>query len=350
MIRLTFLCIFFTCGLNAQIFQTVSSNEATLIKKGETKNYCSNCGMNLTKFYKTNHIHNDKQYCSLHCLYESSHGNIEDDLKVVDVKSLKFIDVENAYYVIGSDVQGTMTTNSKYAFKNKQDALDFIEKHKGELVSFDLAYSIAKGDFKKDMKMIQKKRDKKVYKMGKKLYLKKCPEVNVNSFEKIDELKTHLSHVCKSKKDKTLQMISVYLWDIVKQNKEIKIIQKMHVPKDAKCPICGMFAYKYPQWASKVIYDDKEYYFDGPKDMLKFYYKNNKENFKDMYVTDYFTTKQINAKKAYFVVGSDVYGPMGKELVAFESDRAAYDFKNDHFGKKVMQLHEMTDEVLMYLQ
>ena len=49
-------------------------------------------------------------------------------------------------------------------------------------------------------------------------------------------------------------------------------------------------------------------------------------------------------------MGSDVYGPMGKELVAFESDEAAYNFKNDHFGKKVMLFSQLTDEVLIYLK
>jgi nitrous oxide reductase accessory protein NosL len=68
---------------------------------------------------------------------------------VVDVTSLKFIPVTEAYYVVGSDVRGTMSMVSKYAFKNLDDAKAFQKKHGGEIMDFYSAWQVAKKDFKK---------------------------------------------------------------------------------------------------------------------------------------------------------------------------------------------------------
>src|SRR5512147_1652446 len=38
-----------------------------------------------------------------------------------------------------------------------------------------------------------------------------------------------------------------------------------------KCPVCGMFVAKYPDWTAEVIYRDGVHaVFDGPKDLFKF--------------------------------------------------------------------------------
>ncbi|HIP61807.1 MAG TPA: hypothetical protein EYG98_04555, partial [Sulfurovum sp.] len=43
------------------------------------------------------------------------------------------------------------------------------------------------------------------------------------------------------------------------------------VPADAKCPVCGMFTAKYPKWVGLMEVEGKKYYFDGVKDMMKYY-------------------------------------------------------------------------------
>ncbi len=109
--------------------------------------------MNLVKFYKTSHAAhlNDttRQYCSIHCLAEEK--NLKkmplSDLKVVDVKSLKFIDAASAFYVVGSKKKPTMSEVSKYAFANKEDAIKFSKRNKGEVLNFDEALKIAMKDF-----------------------------------------------------------------------------------------------------------------------------------------------------------------------------------------------------------
>jgi len=141
------------------LFQTVDKKEVTLLQIGKKHERCPVCNMSLIRYYKTSHaikLKNGsyKQYCSIHCLVDdlehrslkNKHKEIEQIL-VVDIKSLEFIDVKDAFYVIDSEKGGTMSYVSKYAFKNKKDAKEFIKKNGGSLNSFDEAYKIAIKDF-----------------------------------------------------------------------------------------------------------------------------------------------------------------------------------------------------------
>ncbi len=138
---------------DAQMFQSVPFKDATLLQSGETKTSGVVCGMNLPQFYKTNHSATlngvVRQYCSIHCVAEDmliKKLPIE-NIQVVDVTSLKFIDASKAFYVIGSKQKGTMTGVSKYAFANKKDAFIFSKKYGGEIANFDIALQKALEDF-----------------------------------------------------------------------------------------------------------------------------------------------------------------------------------------------------------
>lgn len=44
------------------------------------------------------------------------------------------------------------------------------------------------------------------------------------------------------------------------------------VPAGAKCPVCGMFVAKYPNWSTTARFKDgTTSYYDGPKDMFIHY-------------------------------------------------------------------------------
>jgi len=93
---------------------------------------------------------------------------------------------------------------------------------------------------------------------------------------------------------------------------------------------------------------DETYNFDGMKCMFKFYF-NNKEGIIDILVQDYYTLKTLNAKEAYFVVGSDVYGPMGHELIPFIDKKSARTFLLEHKGEKVYTFDEITEYMVRSL-
>jgi len=123
------------------------------------------------------------------------------------------------------------------------------------------------------------------------------------------------------------------------------------IHSDTRCTVCGMFVAKYPAWICKVVLKDgKKEYFDGVKDMLVYYfepakYGANKDNpVVEMLTQDYYSLTVIDAKKAFYVVGSDVYGPMGHEFIPFSSAEAADAFNHDHHGKEILTFDQITLE------
>lgn len=124
-----------------------------------------------------------------------------------------------------------------------------------------------------------------------------------------------------------------------------------------KCPVCGMFVIKYPDWIAEVLFSDGSYsVFDGPKDLFKFMldlkrYAPGKapKDIDAVFVSDYYSLRPVDGRKAFYVLGSDVYGPMGRELVPFEKESDAREFLKDHGGKNVLRFKEVTSSVLKEL-
>ena len=125
-----------------------------------------------------------------------------------------------------------------------------------------------------------------------------------------------------------------------------------------KCPVCGMFVSKYPDWVATVTFKDSSaLFFDGTKDFFTYFHNMQKytlerkqSSISAITVNDYYTLKPIDARQAYFVIGSDVYGPMGKELVAFGKPDDAQAFLKDHKGKKVLRFNEVTPAILKSME
>jgi nitrous oxide reductase accessory protein NosL len=125
-----------------------------------------------------------------------------------------------------------------------------------------------------------------------------------------------------------------------------------------KCPVCGMFVSKYPDWVATVTFKDStSLFFDGAKDFFTYYHNmkrytpaRNQTLITSVTVRDYYLLKQIDARNAYFVIGGDVYGPMGKELVPFDKLSDAQAFLKDHLGKKILRFNEITPAVLKTLE
>lgn len=128
-------------------------------------------------------------------------------------------------------------------------------------------------------------------------------------------------------------------------------------PRD-KCPVCGMFVAKYPDWVAAIGFRDGTHaFFDGPKDLFTYSLnlrKYNPAKSQDMIasvqVKDYYTLAVIDGRKAFYVIGSDVYGPMGKELIPFGKSGDAQEFARDHNGKRVLRFDQVTPAILKGLE
>jgi len=127
-------------------------------------------------------------------------------------------------------------------------------------------------------------------------------------------------------------------------------------PKD-KCPVCGMFVAKYPDWVARVAYQDGAVaWFDGVKDLMKYYFRLDRyspgrkvSDMATIRVTDYYSLSPIDGRTAWYVAGSDVYGPMGKELIPFANKAEAEEFLRDHRGVRILTFPEITPELLKSL-
>lgn len=129
-------------------------------------------------------------------------------------------------------------------------------------------------------------------------------------------------------------------------------------PARAKCPVCAMFVGKFPDWAVEVEFRQSgSEWFDGPKDMFKCILDMREylpakvaSPAVSVRVRDYYSLKFIDGRKAYYVIGSDVAGPMGPELVPFGKPDDAKGFMADHGGKRVLRFDEVTPAVIKSIE
>lgn len=209
-----------------------------------------------------------------------------------------------------------------------------------------------------DIQNYSDKQKERLYKKGKKIYENVCSKVNVDTYESFKHIKKDIKEnsTCGKQREKNITAVSFYLWSLKNSTNSIISSEQMQIPKGSKCPVCGMFVHKYPKWAAKIQIGKHTHYFDGVKDMMKFYFypnsfghKHNNSYKKQIKVSDYYTLKQIDAKKAWYVMGSNVYGPMGHELIPFRTKKEAQTFLKNHYGQRVLNFSELSEELVFGL-
>ena len=134
-------------------------------------------------------------------------------------------------------------------------------------------------------------------------------------------------------------------------------LSPQYVQRSARCPVCGMYPYRTPQWTGQIVFNDQTATsFDSPVDMFRFL--NNMPLFDKqhkpadigaIYVADYGTKAWADARKAFFVHGSTARGPMNDpNLPAFATREAAEAFAKAQ-GGKVLAFGEVTRELIKSL-
>jgi len=125
------------------------------------------------------------------------------------------------------------------------------------------------------------------------------------------------------------------------------------IDNTSRCVVCGMFVAKYPNWVTQIRDSaGNVQLFDGVKDLMAYYFDpgsfgaDSKLTAEEIWVKDYYTLSWLDGRKAFYVVGSDVYGPMGEEFVPFHDQGAADSFLKDHHGSKRLTFNEITREMV----
>ncbi|MGM0622861.1 MAG: nitrous oxide reductase accessory protein NosL [Campylobacterota bacterium] len=360
MIKIITLCVLFVATY-AQNHHDFAPQSQTQMQTITNNNWCSYSAQDLIQTYKINYIARlsdgmDKQYACIRNLREDFDA-IKDRviaIEVVDYASERFINVEDAYFVVNSSLQSPCSKYAKVAFAQKEDANKFINRYGGDIRDFEFTFYMAQRDIEIDKEYFAP-RDKRNVQRGQRAYEMMCNKIEPLDYDSIQELKKMIleNNLCKQVDSANLQHISSYLWHIKRLDLEgLSQSEKIAVPQEVKCPVCGMFVAKYPKWVGKItLHDGKAYYFDGAKDLFKYYFDPQSftkgvtpQDFEKIEVTNYYTLEPIVAQDAFYVIGSNVYGPMGHELIPFTTKEEAANFKKTRFGEKIVTFEEITKE------
>lgn len=201
-------------------------------------------------------------------------------------------------------------------------------------------------------------KNKRIYPMGERIFSQNCPNLALEIYSDSSKLKEDIDKgACGNLKEREKEALFYYIHDIkIVKDSAKKESAKITVPPRSKCPVCGMFVDKYPRWAAMAVSETaKEYYFDGVKDMAKFIlnrslYDKDTSALKSLFVTDYYTQSKLNAREAVYVIKSDVYGPMGHELIPFQTRSDAEGFIRDHGGEIIDSFDKIDTQTIKMLE
>lgn len=113
------------------------------------------------------------------------------------------------------------------------------------------------------------------------------------------------------------------------------------VPVGARCPVCGMYPARSPDWAGQIIFSNGDaQFFDSPVSLLLFLNDvprysagRSSDDIVARYVTDVTSKEWIDAGAAFYVHGSSARGPMRAGILpAFASAAAAQQFADQRGG------------------
>lgn len=258
---------------------------------------CPNCGMMINMWARTRHSfqhsEGDLTTCSIRCLADKTinSGTGATNAQVaMYIDPDKMVEVEKATYVIGSTAPGTMTMKSKIAFADKASAEEFSSNYGGEVVDFQGAFAAAKMELPKSRMLIDQKRKK----TGK---IKEPTEKDV-------------------------------------------------------CTVCGMYPASYPKHNCQIwTMDDSTLHFCSTQCMVNYNadpskYVKEPAKTKMAWVTLFSDGMYESAFGTYYVVGSQVNGPMGREAIPFKLKKNAEEFVMAN-GGKIVSFPQLTPELVM---
>ncbi|MGF1546727.1 MAG: nitrous oxide reductase accessory protein NosL [Thiotrichales bacterium] len=166
-----------TDGTPLQFIPKTEPDAEPLTRELEKYPKCPYCGMDRTQWHHSRHlvVYEDDLVdgtCSIHCLALSLAINLDRGPKAIyaadfgaDTAIKPLINVDDARYLIGSRLKGTMTTISKMAFADETTAMKFKAENAGELGDFDAALRAAYAGLADDTKRIRKMRAERRAKM-----------------------------------------------------------------------------------------------------------------------------------------------------------------------------------------
>jgi nitrous oxide reductase accessory protein NosL len=246
---------------------------------------CPNCHMIRAMWARTwmafEHRDGARQVCSFHCLADIAvkSGIPPDSVRsALYLEPTRMVPADTALFVVGSTARGTMSQTSKLAFPAARAAEAFVADCGGRILRFPDAFALAKASLNSENNAIGKKR---------------------RATGKIVEPADHTD----------------------------------------ECPVCFMYPARYPRHRCQIqTAEGKVHHFCSTRCM--FWFLQDPASYGNaagppflLWATDFVSGAWISARTAYYVVGSNRWGPMGYEAFAFDRRSDAESFQKRENGQ-----------------
>ncbi|WP_448518719.1 nitrous oxide reductase accessory protein NosL [Rhodoflexus sp.] len=119
--------------------------------------------------------------------------------------------------------------------------------------------------------------------------------------------------------------------------------------ENTRCVQCGMPTEEFQAWRGKITGQSATKYYCSPRCLFINSQAQGLAATDSVFVTDYYDQEYIDGRKAFYVIGSDVIGPMGHDLIPLATRQAADDFIVEHKGKQILTFDEVNAETIKQL-
>jgi nitrous oxide reductase accessory protein NosL len=129
--------------------------------------------------------------------------------------------------------------------------------------------------------------------------------------------------------------------------------QPLEIESQKKCPLCSMYAARYPKFNCQIVFKDGSYEaFDSTIGLLVYLHFPDKTGIElkpiaGIYFKDYLKAGWLESDKSFFVTGSDIRGPMGIQFLPVDSEQAANNLKKQAHGKDIVHFKMINREYLI---
>jgi nitrous oxide reductase accessory protein NosL len=137
------------------------------------------------------------------------------------------------------------------------------------------------------------------------------------------------------------------------------IAEPIKVTKNDRGIIRSLKVYKYPRWIAQITTSqDKKLYFSSAKSMFEFYFLYKRwpefnvktvDDMAEIFVTDFKTYDAINARRAYYVYGSNITSIAGDDLISFKNEYDAKEYSKEHNGKRIFRFSQVKHQLIELL-
>lgn len=112
-----------------------------------------------------------------------------------------------------------------------------------------------------------------------------------------------------------------------------------------RCDLCGMRVDPSSGWrAGARDASGQALAFDAPKCLFRRHFERGAVS--EPWVIEYYSQARRPARDLFFVIGTDLHGPMGRDLVPVAGREAADRLSREHHGERVLSFDEVTRDVV----